>query len=136
MVRDDQRHPVEPMEMTTQRPDAGGGVQHGLRGDPTKRENDTRAHDFNLTQKERPTRRDFLWRGVTGSQRTMLQHVAEIHVTSRQLYGAENLGQELAGLSGKRFPALRFLGAGRVANAQQVGGRVPFAEHRAVSGRV
>src|ERR1017187_2929552 len=96
VVGDDQRHPVIAVYLTAQFTDRLRGLQESLRRERPEGKDHPGPEQFQLPQQEGTPRLDLVRHGVPVARRAVLQHVADEHVFASEVYGGEDLRQQLS----------------------------------------
>src|SRR5690242_3237720 len=130
VIRHDERHPVEAMNLSPELPNGKLRVEKSLRGERTERDENLRPNQLDLTYQVRATGGNLFGTRVSVSGRPVLEHVDDENIFPREFDCGENLLEQLSGLTDERPPGLVFRGPRRLSDEHEVRFGISFAGHR------
>src|SRR2546430_8543179 len=102
MVRDDDRHPVILVDLSSQLSNRRFRVEQGLRRKGSERENHPWPNQFYLPDQVRATRRNFFESGIAVTWWSVFQDIANENIAATEFDRLENLGQKFSGSADER----------------------------------
>src|SRR5512134_2689761 len=104
-------------------------AQQSLGGHAAERQDHLGLDDAELLGQERRARSQLVTLGIPVAGRATLDRVADVDLLARELYRFQHLREELTGPTHERQPLRVLVGAGPLADDDEVGLRVAGAEH-------
>jgi len=112
---------------------AAVGLQQCLKRGGTEADDHFGFDRIELAKQKRRTGRDFIRFGLTITGRTAFDDIADVNVGALQTHGFDHLREKFAGAADERKALGVFIGAGALADENELGFRAAVAEDDFVS---
>jgi len=129
-------HPSEFMKFPPQRGDGGFGLKDSPRREAPQGTDDLRPYGVDLSNQKRFAGLHLILFRIAIPGRTTFQNIADVDVTPLKPHGLDDPCQKLAGPSDEGSALKVLFLARRLADKNQAGGGIPFAENQVPARKV